>query len=200
MKILGVITARALSTRLVNKNLRKIKNKSLVEITINFTKKIEDIYDLVLTTDSRKIQKIGENKKIKIVTKRPYGISMNNSSSASTVIHAVKWYEKKYSTIDAIALFQPTTPFRDLDFIKNCIKKFLKFRKSLISVKMPIQNSGKFQSDGSIYLISKKELFRLKSFNEDFSIKVISKSKNNSIDIDSIKDLDNANKIANIVC
>ena len=64
MKILGVITARAHSTRLVNKNLRKIKNKSLVEITINFTKKIEDIYDLVLTTDSKKIKKIGENKKI----------------------------------------------------------------------------------------------------------------------------------------
>ena len=32
MKILAVITARANSNRLKNKNLKKIKNKSLVEV------------------------------------------------------------------------------------------------------------------------------------------------------------------------
>ena len=55
MNLLGIITARAHSTRIPHKNLKKIKNKCLVEITMDFVKKINYLSDAVITTDSKKI-------------------------------------------------------------------------------------------------------------------------------------------------
>ena len=54
MKILAVITARANSNRLKNKNLKKIKNKSLVEITIDFVFKLKKISDILLQVTQKK--------------------------------------------------------------------------------------------------------------------------------------------------
>ena len=62
MKILAVITARANSTRLKNKNLRKIKNQTLVEITINFVSRIKKISDIIISSDSNKINEIAKKK------------------------------------------------------------------------------------------------------------------------------------------
>ena len=127
MKLIGVIPARANSFRIPGKNLKKIKNKSLVEITIDFLKKVKTLDDILITTDSEKIKNIGKKKNIKVVEKRPFGLSSKTTPSAFTVIHAVKWYENNYKKkVDAIALFQPTTPFREIYFIRHnyCFIKF----------------------------------------------------------------------------
>ena len=65
MKLLGVITARANSSRLPGKNLKKIKNKTLIEITIEFIKKVENIDDILITSDSAKINNIAKKKVLK---------------------------------------------------------------------------------------------------------------------------------------
>ena len=198
MKILAVITARANSTRLKNKNLKKIKNQTLVEITINFVSRIKKISDIIISSDSNKINEIAKKKQIKIVEKRPFGLSMKNTSSALTVIHGVKWYEKKFGKVDAVALFQPTTPFRNITFINKCIDKFILKKKPVVS--SLISNKKKLNSsDGSIYLILKKDLFRLKSFNEVIATKVYSTDSKYSIDIDNMNDLERAKKLANII-
>jgi len=54
-------------------------------------------------------------------------------------------------------------------------------------------------TDGSIYIIDKKELFRLKSFNEKNAIKIYSKSAVNSLDIDNFKDLNKALRLSNVI-
>lgn len=200
MKLLGVITARANSSRLPGKNLKKIKNKTLIEITIEFIKKVENIDDILITSDSTKINNIAKKKDIKVVEKRPSGLSSITTPSALTVIHAVKWYEKKYKKkVDAIALFQPSTPFRSVAFIKKCIDKFFLLRERVASSNVYYKKKNSSLTDGSIYIIAKKELFRLKSFNEKNAIKIYSKSTVNSIDIDNFKDLDKAQKLGNII-
>ena len=197
MKILAVITARANSTRLKNKNLKKIKNKTLVEITINFIKKIKKIDDVILSSDSRRINLIAKNKNIKTVERRPYNLSTKNTPSAKTVIHAVKFYEKKFKKIDAIALFQPTSPFRNEKFINKCIKKFLRIKKTVISSSKIGKNKLQNKPNGSLYLILKKDLFRYKRFDSNNAIKVYSNSLRQSIDIDNYSDLIKARKLAN---
>jgi CMP-N-acetylneuraminic acid synthetase len=200
MKLLAIITARANSTRLPGKNLKKIKNKSLVEITIDFIKKIEHIDDILITSDSKKINDIAKKKNIKIVDKRPIGLSSIKTSSALTVIHAVKWYEKHYKNIiDAIVLFQPTTPFRNKIFIKKCIEKFFLLKKTVASCNICFKRGNLNLSDGSIYIINKKELFRLRSFNEKNAYKIYSKNITNSIDIDNFEDLSKARRLANVI-
>ena len=199
MKILAVIAARANSNRLKNKNLKKIKNKSLVEITIDFVFKLKKISDILVTSDSKKINEIAKIKKIKFVEKRPLGLSLKNTPSALTVIHAVKWYEEKFKNIDAIALFQPTTPFRELKFITKCIDKFIKSKKPVVSSSLISKNKNLNLSDGSIYLILKKDLFRLRHFNEKIATKIICYNSKYSIDIDKISDFEKTKRLANIL-
>ena len=62
MNIIYLILARKGSVRIKNKNLKKIKNKSLVEHSIEFTKKISKPDKIILSTDSEVIRKIGKKK------------------------------------------------------------------------------------------------------------------------------------------
>ena len=153
MKILGIITARAHSSRLFKKNFLKIKNKSLVEITLDFSKTISKLSDVIITTNSKEIISIAKSKKIKNVENRPFGLSSITTSSALTVIHAIKWYELNHSKVDAICLLQPTSPFRDLKFVK-CINIFIKNRKTVISNPL-CEKISQNLSDGSVYIIKK---------------------------------------------
>ena len=53
MKILCLIPARSGSKGLKNKNIKKIKGKSLLEITYNFALKLKLFTNIVISTDSK---------------------------------------------------------------------------------------------------------------------------------------------------
>ena len=55
MNILAVIPAKSNSNRLEKKNMRKIGNKTLIEIAIDYAKKSKKITDIVVSTDSDEI-------------------------------------------------------------------------------------------------------------------------------------------------
>ena len=58
MKILGIITARAESKRIIKKNFRKINGKSITEIVVEqmiMAKEEGYISDVYLSTDSNKL-------------------------------------------------------------------------------------------------------------------------------------------------
>ena len=59
-KILAIIPARGGSKGIKNKNLKKIKNKSLVCRAIEFCKNQRQIDDIIVSTDSFKIKKESE--------------------------------------------------------------------------------------------------------------------------------------------
>ena len=114
--IIAVILARGGSKRLKNKNLQKIGKTSLLEITINFARKLKLIKDIVLSTDSKKMLDICKRKKILTPGLRPFKLSKDKTTSEDVVFYLLKWYEKKYKKkVDGILLLQPTTPYRDLN-------------------------------------------------------------------------------------
>ena len=195
MKIVAVITARQNSNRLANKNLKKIRNETLIERTMRISMNINSIQDIIITTDSKKIINLAKFCGLKCILERPKNLSRNYSKSADVVIHAITWYQKYYSEVDAIILLQPTTPFRKLSFIEKCIELFKKTNKPIISV-YPKNHAKSDLSDGSIYIISKKNLFLKKSFMENIAGKISSNSKKESLDLDSITDLHLASKYA----
>ena len=63
-KIFCFIFARGGSKRIPKKNLKKINNKSLLEITINLAKKVNKIDKIFVSSDSKKILKIAKNNNI----------------------------------------------------------------------------------------------------------------------------------------
>jgi CMP-N-acetylneuraminic acid synthetase len=218
MKILYIILARKGSKRLKNKNLLKINNKTLIELTINFVKKIAPLNHIIFSTDSEKMKKIANKLGVNAPWLRPKNLSLDKSSSFDASNHAIKWFESKFSKIDVVALFQPTSPFRLKNDFKKALKKFKKNPKMpLISVKKigltgdrilmktnkymtnfsnNVNDVNVFIPSGSFYLIKKTTLIKNRSF---YSKKMnYFEIKNNlmNIDIDTLNDYQMAKKLA----
>ena len=136
MKILYLILARKGSKRLKNKNLLKINKKPLIELTINFVKKIAPRNNIIFSTDSKIMLNLANKLGINTPWLRPKKFSLDRSSSFDASLHAIKWFENKFFKIDAIALFQPTSPFRSKEHFIKALEKFKKNSQiPLISIK-----------------------------------------------------------------
>ncbi len=125
-KTICFIPARKGSRRIQNKNLKKINNKTLIEITINHAIKSRIFSDIILSSDSNKILNIG--KKLSITCfKRSNKNSQNNSTTDSALKEAILKFKKNY---DNIIILQVTSPLRKIStlkkFTKYCIRKKLK--------------------------------------------------------------------------
>ena len=216
MKILALILARGGSKRLRNKNLRKIKGKSLLSITISFAKKLHYVENILVSTDNEKILKEAKKNKVIASWLRPKFLSRDNSTSADSAIHALNWYERKFNKIDGLLLLQPTSPIRVLKTFHKGINFFFRnksspvvgvspYYKKLIDFAKVYKNKGKtifkkekfksisnkhiFKINGSFYLISPKMLRNNKSFICKKFTPLVMKSFRESIDIDNEKDL-----------
>ena len=219
MCVLAIIPARKGSMRLPNKNIKSLRGIPLIEWSINTAKKLNFVDDIIITTNDQKILKKLKKKNFSTkVLNRPNKLSKNNSKMIDVIIHAIKYYEKKFKKIKTILLLQPTSPFRSIKTINLGYQKYLEFnkKKSIISVstgKNPLKRlfeikkkksklfKGKdnteklFQINGNFYLASVNFISKYKSFfKEGNSHPVILKSKKLAIDIDTSKDFKKAEK------
>ena len=81
MFVLGIIPARGGSKGIKNKNLKKIKGKTLIEYTISEAKKSKLINDIYVSTDSNKIINIAKKKNKINFIKRPKELSKDHSKT-----------------------------------------------------------------------------------------------------------------------
>lgn len=133
-KILGLIPARAGSVGLRNKNILKIKGKSLVEYAIDVGIRSRSISEVVVSTDSNKIISISKKKKINFI-KRPDYLSSSNAKISDVILHALNFYKKKNKYFEYIVCLQPTTPLKNSKMIDNGVKQIIKEGSdSLVSV------------------------------------------------------------------
>ena len=125
LKILIVIPARKNSKRLPNKNLLKVNKKSLIQRTIDIAKQITDKENIIISTDSSKIQKIAKQNQINVPWLRPKKLSSDKASSENVVLHALNWYEKNFKKVNCLLLLQPTSPFRksSIEGWSSCFSK-----------------------------------------------------------------------------
>jgi CMP-N,N'-diacetyllegionaminic acid synthase len=207
---LAIITARKNSKRLKNKNKKTLGSKPLVSWTIDFAKKLKIFNHILITTDDADIFDIAKKKNILTPWLRPKKFATDKVSSYKTVIHALNWYENRYSNVDCIFLLQPTSPFRSKKILLNAYEIFRKTGKSVIST-MQIEKKFKsfltkekknklknlYSPSGSFFLINPKELRKYKNFiNKNNYLYLITDEKLN-IDIDDIKDWNLAKKYVN---
>ncbi len=132
-KIYALIPAKLNSKSIFQKNLKKIKNKTLVEIAIDEAKKVKIIDEIYLSSEDFKLKKICEKKKI-FFFKRKKIFSSKNALASSVINEFID--KKKLEMNDTIIYLQPTSPFRKAKHILQSIKKFKKNNYiTLISVK-----------------------------------------------------------------
>ena len=136
-EVWALVPARSGSKRLKNKNLKKIKNLSLVARAIINCKKSINIDRTFLSTNSKKIK----NEGLKYGAEVPFLRSKKNSQDNSNDFDVIKEFLDKVNKIekkipDYIIFIRPTTPIRDSVLVDKAIKKFrsLKDYDSLVSV------------------------------------------------------------------
>jgi len=129
--ILAVIPARGGSKGILNKNLLKLNNKSLIEITIKEAKKSKHISHIIFSSDDKKI--INEAKRfVKVKFVRPKKYASDTASSYDVARHALGWFEKnnKSKKVDIVVILSPTTPFRKANDIDNALEKLIISKKA----------------------------------------------------------------------
>jgi CMP-N,N'-diacetyllegionaminic acid synthase len=196
-KILALILARKNSKRIPGKNLRKIGKKTLVEWSIDSVKGINDIIDILVSSDDKTIVKIAKKNGAIAPFLRPKYLSKDNTSSEDSSMHAIRWYEKNRCKIDGFFLLQPTTPFRSKEKIKKAISIFNgKEKKPILSVSKFLNNYKRTNAkiNGSFYLSSTQYFKRYKNLSPKKIFPIEIKVKSQCLDIDTIDDLNLARK------
>lgn len=218
MKKLIIIPARAGSVRLKKKNKKIFKNKPLIVHSIKFAKRLKITPYILITTNDEEIMNIGKRLKVLVPWKRPENISKKNSKSISFAFHAIKWFEKNYGKLDVIILLQPTSPFRSLKTFYRMYKKFLKKKKSIVTVTNYLKKQKRIlysnkdftriekkkdkknfylpvQIIGNLYINSVSNLKKYKNFTNKETIPFLVENKKEITDIDTISDWNKAIKL-----
>ena len=217
MKILALILARGKSKRLPGKNIKILGGKPLINWSIDAAKSINEICDILVSTDDEEIRLIAKEAGAYAPWLRPEELSSDTTSSVDAALHALNWYENNHGKVEGLLLLQPTSPFRSKKTIKEGIKLFCKFDLSTIlgvsqthdhpkwvftinnGVLVPFVEEHGFDTrsqdlesayvvNGSLYLITPSNLRENKSFFLKNTIPLIIESNLESIDIDTESD------------
>ncbi len=135
-KILGVILARSGSKSIKNKNIAIINGHPLIAYTISSALKSKSFHDIVVSTDSKKIQKISKKFGADVPFLRPKKISGDKAKAVDALHHALVFCEKKNKIkYDYIVELMCTNPLKNSTDIKKVINLQIKSKAdSVIAV------------------------------------------------------------------
>jgi N-acylneuraminate cytidylyltransferase len=130
---IALIPARGGSKGLLNKNLQKIGEESLVERIINKAFDSGIFNEIVLSSDSDEILKIGDKKNV-LALRRPDSFSHDHSQAKDVVQHYLDSLEFIPSDETIITYLQPSSPFTSIETIRAINGEFNITKKPTVSV------------------------------------------------------------------
>lgn len=125
MRILGLIPAREGSKGIPGKNIRILGQQPLIAYSIKDGLAANYLTKVVVSTDGEKIAEIAKSYNCEVPFIRPKELAKDNTPSIDVVLHTLDFFEQKGEIFDAVCLLQPTSPFRPVGFVDECIQKFL---------------------------------------------------------------------------
>lgn len=124
--VLAIIPARGGSKSIPDKNLAELAGKPLIAHSIISALNTPSISRVLVTTDSNKIRDVSINYKAEVPFIRPDNLAEDDTPDLPVFKHCLQWlqHNESYSP-DLIVHLRPTTPFRDINVIDECINKML---------------------------------------------------------------------------
>ena len=133
VKIVALICARKGSKGIKNKNLLKIKEKTLLQIAISHAKKIKYIDEIVVSTDSFDIAKEAKKNGALVPFIRPKRLSKDKTPEILVWRHAISFLRNKLNIKPDYIISLPTTsPLRKISDLNLCIKKTIKYNLDML--------------------------------------------------------------------
>lgn len=214
MKLNVLICARGGSKGLKNKNIKLFAGKPLIYWTISLAKKLKDVNEVYVSTDSKKIASISKKYGACVPFLRPKSLAKDDSPEWLVWQHALKYFSSKKIKTDGLIILPAIAPLRRLSDVKKCINAFKKKSCTIIciadSYRNPYYNmvtNNKFcklinfkkkfhsrQKTPKVYdvttvcFILKPSTIFKNNFLYDSKVYGVKVPKNTSIDIDDIHD------------
>tara|TARA_B100000963_G_scaffold233086_2_gene203577 strand:- start:4041 stop:4721 length:681 start_codon:yes stop_codon:yes gene_type:complete len=223
IKRLAIIPAKKISKRIKNKNLKLFKGKPLLYYPIKAAKQSKIFDTIHISSDSEKILNYSNSLNIKTDFKRPKKLSKANVGLFEVMNYVIKEYKKKNLVFDQVWLLFTTNPFITKKNIIDCKKIFEKIsfdkRNCLMTVtkyNYPVEWALKKNKSGNLISLQKKRIGiysqKLKKIYCEAGMINIYSTKNlldnlekryfpyevslyNSVDIDTLEDLELAKKL-----
>ena len=170
-KIIAIIPSRSGSKSIKNKNLKKIKGKSLLQRAVEFALSLDKVEKVIVSTDSLKYQKLALSYGAECPFLRPKNISGDYSLDVDVFMHCLNWLKNNERYIPNIVInLRPTYPFRKKKDFDLALKKIIKNKniesiKSVCKIPFPLEktwliNKNKYLLN-SFYKNNSKELCNL---------------------------------------
>ena len=126
-KILCIIPARSGSQGLKDKNIKKIKGKTLIEIACTVARKSKIFEDVIVSTDSpsylKNVKKLVSNSEYL----RPKKLARKNTTDLEVIQYEMKRYSKILKKdYDFVCILQPTSPLRTIEHLIQCLNNIKK--------------------------------------------------------------------------
>ena len=126
MKLNILICARGGSKGIKNKNIKSFAGKPLIYWTISLAKKIKDINNIYVSTDSKKIANIAKKYGAIVPFLRPKHLAKDTTPEWNVWRHTLNFMLKKKIKTDGLIILPVTSPLRNLSDINKCITAFKK--------------------------------------------------------------------------
>jgi len=124
---MALILARGGSQRIPRKNIKLLGGKPLIAYTIEAAKKSKYINRIIVSTDDDEIAKVAKEYGAEVPFYRPKEISQSSSTELEAFEHALNWLKENEGYVpDIIVKLFPTSPFRRVESIDNCIELMFK--------------------------------------------------------------------------
>jgi CMP-N,N'-diacetyllegionaminic acid synthase len=158
-KFLAVIPVREKSSRLKNKNVKKILGHELFLWTYQYAKDSKLIDKVIISSESKKIMKIANNYGYSENYLRNKNLAKKNVRNISTVLDVLDYEEKNGRFYDYVILLHATSPIRLKNRLDFSLKKFLKSKcNSGVSL-----SEGTTKKDNFIGVIKKNKFILQKN-------------------------------------
>ena len=119
----AIIPARAGSKRIKNKNIVNFFGKPLIYNSIKIAIKSKLFDDVIVSTDSEKIQKIALKYGAKVYFKRPKSLSDDYIGTFDVINHGIKWLQKNLYNPKYVCCIYPTAVSLSVKNLVNAYKK-----------------------------------------------------------------------------
>lgn len=125
MNILITICARGGSKGIPGKNIKAVGGKPLLAYTVEIARKFSDKYgaEVILSTDSHEILKVGEEFGLISEYVRPDYLANDTCGKPDAIKDALMWAEKRHGKeFDLIVDLDVTSPIRTTEDVENCVR------------------------------------------------------------------------------
>ena len=125
MKIVGIISARAGSKRVPNKNIKPLNGKPLIAYTIEAALAATQLDRIIVSTDGEEISNVAMSLGADVPFIRPEELAQDDTPDKPVFRHALNWLKTNANyTADAVVILRPTTPFKTAGLIDEVIEFF----------------------------------------------------------------------------